>query len=141
MNSNNTNPYIVYLPQTENSFDIPEGQAVLTADLTELTQDNFKNIKTFATKLFSKLKPKGLSPIAVMFLQQNFDFSQHKGEDLISGTISTICSLSGTPLSLRLYNAKFVQNEPAFKAFIELLQNKYENRNDFPTFDSVIIYS
>lgn len=141
MNSSNTNPYIVYLPQTKSSFNIPAGQAVLSADFAEFTQENFENIKTFATELFKKLTPTGLSPIAIMFLQQNFDFSQHKGEDLISGTISSICSLSSIPISLRLYNTKSIQNESAFKAFIELLLNKYENRNDFPTFDSVIIYS
>lgn len=114
---------------------------IIFADLKDIKAEDLENVKTLASAVFNNLSQTGLSPIANLFLNQNFDFNQQKGEDLVSGTISTICSLSSTPVTLVLYNAAKIKDSPAFSSFLDLLKDKYLNRTDFPTFESVLISS
>ncbi|MCR5763413.1 MAG: hypothetical protein K6G00_08540 [Treponema sp.] len=134
--------YITFLPQHEYEKILSQSNAILYADLraeSDEAKQSLKNVCTFAEFLFDRIHCKGISPIAALLLQQKHNFDAKKGEDLISGTISSVCSLSGTPVKLLIGNADAVQESDAFKAFLALLSDKYSDRENFPTFESVTI--
>lgn len=138
--------YITYLPQSEYeniiNLSCTENKALAHADLTATAEEAevfLKNVRTFAEFLFSRIRCKNISPIASLLLQQEHKFDTAKGEDLISGIISSLCTLSGKPVQLLIGNADAVQKTAAFTSFLALLNDKYSNRENFPTFESVIV--
>lgn len=131
--------YISTLKLSDSDAFLSDGSTVLYADLTDIPPEVLNDIKSFASELFTRLEPKNLPPLAEMLLKQKFDFYTNKGEDLISGIISSVCSLAGKPVRLVLCNTDAVRESSAFNSFLSLLKEKYEGRESFPTFDSVII--
>ncbi len=135
--------YITYLPQKDYEYILSEHSAVLYADLADIPVTSLTNLKKFASALFACIKQKGISPLASLMLQQSFNFDTEKGEDFISGTISSLCALAGMPVLLLLGNAQTVQEQPAFNQFVALLNDKHEKNSTgsdcLPSFQAVVI--
>ena len=108
------------------------------------TDEDFSSIKNVTKKMFSSFtravkynQVKNLSDSAKKFLTQDICLSDNS--DFISDSISEFCQLCNNPVVLIIDEVDQAGNYEAFVKFLGLLRDKYLNREDMPTFHSVIL--
>lgn len=105
---------------------------------------SFRDLKSVVCKMFSafarvaKYELRGkLNDEVIQFLGQDFNLLQT--DDALSDAISDFCLLFDKPVIVIIDEVDQAGNYDPFIKFLGLLRDKYLNREEYPTFHSVIL--
>jgi hypothetical protein len=105
---------------------------------------SFRDLKSVVCKMFSafarvaKYELRGkLNDEVIQFLGQDFNLLQT--DDDLSDSISDFCLLFDKPVVVIIDEVDQAGNYDSFIKFLGLLRDKYLNREEYPTFHSVIL--